>query len=401
MKIRVNPVTLFSNSLEIIKISNELNTIANEIQQVSNSAPSYNGQFGPKVSGIGYSLAQNGRTQAANGNERSNDLQKIADRFSAADSGVKLSALFGSLNAAGDWRSIALTAAGINHGIPWDKIAELWETWNKHPEKFSDRWNNWLKDHFSFSAWEIPTGKNSSLKLFNSDGVSFLPLDKIEWSGLGIFQWKSDDLKITRGNNWASAEKTGGGWQFKADDDKSTWDDIREKYLKFDVPLINFGGSVAKWEGANSRTDKDGNVVSRGAGSVEVGKWNVGAKMTVGGEDWLSAEAGAEVTLASGKYTHVWGKEDDFVQGYFDGNVDVMKASAKVGISSDGVEAKVGFSVVEASASGGANIGDYRVGVTGSVRVGMEWGFSAKNGKVAVDLGPFSIGLDIGRKKTV
>lgn len=396
-KIKVNPGDLLSKSTDIQKISAELQNISQTIQNAASSAPSYDGQFGPKVQAICRDAVNSAGTRIADLNTKSNDLTSRANKFSAADLSGRFNGLSASMLELLKNTKNPLLLSAINLGLDWDAIIKWigsehhgkkgWWNYNGTTSKLPELWNH------------VKTGNGKKI------AENIFGLDEIKWSGLGIFTWNSDDYSRhtmkNSGDTWTHIDKK--GWQFKENDSKTTWENVREKFLKWDIPLFDGSASVYKIEGSpiKERKDADGNVVSRGKGSVEVGKVSWSGKATIGGEDWFSAEIGAEATLASGKYTHVWGKDDAVVQGYVDGQVDFMKGSAKASISKDGVEAKLGFSVVDASVSGGANIGDYHVGVKATARVGWEWGFSAKKGNVEVSLGPFSFGLDIGKKITV
>jgi hypothetical protein len=62
--------------------------------------------------------------------------------------------------------------------------------------------------------------------------------------------------------------------------------------------------------------------------------------------------------------------------------------------------ANMGVSLAEANISGGLNVSGVNVGVTGGVKLGLEFGF--KIGKqVEIAFGPFKIGLSLGKAKTI
>ena len=86
MKIRVDPDLLLSNSKRIINISSEIKHISETVRNAANSAPSYNGQFGPKVKSIGKTAYSDGMKNSDFLKSASSDLSVRAQRFSNTDS---------------------------------------------------------------------------------------------------------------------------------------------------------------------------------------------------------------------------------------------------------------------------------------------------------------------------
>lgn len=83
--IRINPFQVKEQAGSIDNIAAELQRINKEILQTVQSAPSYNGEFGPKVKSIGASLYAIGTQRSADLNVRSKDLTTRADKFDKTD----------------------------------------------------------------------------------------------------------------------------------------------------------------------------------------------------------------------------------------------------------------------------------------------------------------------------
>lgn len=81
MIIRVNPDQLLSSSKSINNISSEIKHISEAVRNTANSAPSYNGQFGPKVKSIGNDAYSSGSRYSSALNSSSSDLSIRANKF--------------------------------------------------------------------------------------------------------------------------------------------------------------------------------------------------------------------------------------------------------------------------------------------------------------------------------
>ena len=82
------------------------------------------------------------------------------------------------------------------------------------------------------------------------------------------------------------------------------------------------------------------------------------------------------------------------------GGIDVKagEAEAFIGVKDGSVGAKIGGKIVSAEATVGGNINGTYVGVVGGIGLEFELGISIGK-KTRIDLGPFTIGLDIGKAK--
>lgn len=143
-----------------------------------------------------------------------------------------------------------------------------------------------------------------------------------------------------------------------------------------------------------------GNTVGNEYGEItaDVGVYNgsIGAGYQKG--KGLKVSASGEVIALQEKATAVYGDEN--FAGTLDGNITVGKASVGVGYEDSTLGMNVGVSLAEANLAGGVNISGVNVGVSGGVKLGLEFGF--KIGKqVEVAFGPFKIGLSFGKAKTI
>lgn len=86
MKIRVNTDDLKSKSYNIMNISADLQRLTESVRNTAYTAPSYNGQFGPKVRSIGNAAYSSGSQKVTFLKLASSDLSSRAMKFSAADS---------------------------------------------------------------------------------------------------------------------------------------------------------------------------------------------------------------------------------------------------------------------------------------------------------------------------
>ena len=86
--IRVNePYDLLKDSYSLKSIASSLERAASAVRDAANSAPSYNGQFGPKVRAIGFEAQMSGVRKSEAIQENGKKLDKHAERFQAADNG--------------------------------------------------------------------------------------------------------------------------------------------------------------------------------------------------------------------------------------------------------------------------------------------------------------------------
>ena len=84
-KIRVSTENLRSNADKIFNSASELQNICRAVQNAANSAPSYNGQFGPKVQVIGRTMNAIGMQQSNELQANAADLKNRADKFEKTD----------------------------------------------------------------------------------------------------------------------------------------------------------------------------------------------------------------------------------------------------------------------------------------------------------------------------
>lgn len=384
--IRVIPADLLKNSYNIIRITDDLNKAASAVLDAANSAPSYNGQFGPKVKAIGISAQSSGARKSEALQENGKNLAVRAERFQIADTGAGFSdmqqKLLSILISAG---KIAQSGLDLINWLSNNHVNESGSDFFISPlGKLFDTWLN-LKYEGNF----FPI-KDYIKKGQYKQWSQILENDAWEWEFLDIFKWKKSTVSQqtqSRGKRQYTRKPTekGGGWQFLDDEEKTGWQNFREKFLKFDIPIFEASGSLGSMEGKTSNSKW----------SVDALKANASGKITLGGEDWFGGEISGDVSLASGKYSRTLGKN-----GYLDLQADFMKASGKVSFSAtEGFEASAGFSILEVSGKTGINVGNHRIGIEATVRAGQKWGVSvSKKGKFKVQLGCFDIGLDIGKK---
>ena len=84
-KIQVSYSNLKSNSEKIFDSAAELQKISRAVQNAANSAPSYNGQFGPKVKAIGNAACSQGMQRYYDLQSKAGDLKNRANKFNNAD----------------------------------------------------------------------------------------------------------------------------------------------------------------------------------------------------------------------------------------------------------------------------------------------------------------------------
>lgn len=83
--IRIDPSQVKQQAGSIDSIAADLQKINKAVQQAANSAPSYDGQFGPKVKAIGASLYATGTQRSSDLNARAKDLTARAEKFETTD----------------------------------------------------------------------------------------------------------------------------------------------------------------------------------------------------------------------------------------------------------------------------------------------------------------------------
>ena len=66
---------------KILSVGVDLKNISSFVQDASNSAPSYNGQFGPKVKSIGSAMNSRGMQLFNDLNNKERDLKYLAEKF--------------------------------------------------------------------------------------------------------------------------------------------------------------------------------------------------------------------------------------------------------------------------------------------------------------------------------
>jgi hypothetical protein len=84
-KIRVTPSRLKTSADELQKISAEVEDVGNQVQATANRAPSYEGQFGPKVQALGVEAMARSQKVAQNLSALAEELQTKGEAFEAAD----------------------------------------------------------------------------------------------------------------------------------------------------------------------------------------------------------------------------------------------------------------------------------------------------------------------------
>lgn len=85
--IKVDPDLLDSSSLKLSDLKNRVAGLGGELMKISSSAPLYQGQFSPKVLGLGAQAHLKVLSQSGKADSQANHLSKIAKRFRDADSG--------------------------------------------------------------------------------------------------------------------------------------------------------------------------------------------------------------------------------------------------------------------------------------------------------------------------
>ena len=136
-------------------------------------------------------------------------------------------------------------------------------------------------------------------------------------------------------------------------------------------------------------------------GQGKWGKLRTGYKAevdTVKGEAGLGAKDGiyggyAEVTAIEAETSGVIGDTNLGLAGGI--GAVAGRAEAFAGYKDGTVGAKVGGSIVSAEATVGANVAGWNVGAVGGIGLEFELGISLGK-KTRIDLGPFTIGLNIG-----
>ena len=76
---------LITNADKIFDSASELQKISRAVQNAANSAPSYNGQFGPKVKAIGNAACSQGMQQSYDLQSKAGDLKNRANKFDNTD----------------------------------------------------------------------------------------------------------------------------------------------------------------------------------------------------------------------------------------------------------------------------------------------------------------------------
>ena len=84
-RIRVNPETLIQKSADLTVAAVGLRGLSDDVKNSAESAPSYDGQFGPLVSALGFSALISGKKRAESIADHSSDLVQRASAFLAAD----------------------------------------------------------------------------------------------------------------------------------------------------------------------------------------------------------------------------------------------------------------------------------------------------------------------------
>lgn len=84
-RIRVNPENLIQKSADLTVAAVGLRGLSDDVKNSAESAPSYDGQFGPLVSALGFSALISGKKRAESIADHSSDLVQRASAFLAAD----------------------------------------------------------------------------------------------------------------------------------------------------------------------------------------------------------------------------------------------------------------------------------------------------------------------------
>ena len=245
MKIRVNPQNLLSNANNISSISSEFKRISRDVVKAANSAPSYNGQFGPKVKAIGQSAFSSASRYSTALDVNSDDLRRHAKKFIDTDNFFSV-------------RRFNL----IPRILPWIKpyikpyiLRRIFPFILPYRLGFLEitAWNGitqWLhNEHHGENGFLNWNGINYPIlgRLQSNDSnktwyTTILGFDEIKWSGSGIFTWKSDGKEYRINplgqlqpgkefyEKYSFTKK--GGFQGSKSSSSTNWEYVREKLLK-------------------------------------------------------------------------------------------------------------------------------------------------------------------------
>ncbi len=334
MIIRVDPAVLKQCSGNISGVGNNINLTGQGVVGLSRSAPSYNGQFGPRVQAIGMEALTRSQGLSAQMNDHSTKLQVRAQAFEAADMGG-VSAFIFSDPAFSNPNNLLVFGRFPDSSI--EKYMCLGAA-SSAPSKF---WTGGLVLDKWWEKWEAEKtlgfiGKSKKLPIFGE----------------------------TRGRPYKNE---------------------KGEKLKLNFPV---------WEGRACSTGEDpvrlgGVPINFAAGALAVGlgtgfdsKGRLYGGLNIEG---TLAEANTSGTLLGDKNLGLGGSA----------GIQVGHADAFAGYKDGTVGAEIGVDLVRAEGTLGGNFAGKNVGVTGSIGIGFKLGFKiGKDTKIA--LGPFEIGFHIG-----
>lgn len=431
--IRINPFQVKQQAGQIDKISAELQKINKDILQAAESAPSYDGQFGPKVRAIGQMLYASGTQRSTDLNVRSNDLAKRADKFDKTDKKQifkkTIFEFFSSIIPRKDkvYQTISSllseTGKTINQYIrdfdPKQILAstqdfnrnssqtrDFQEEVNKRNQKKKESDSKkgdskvikfpkiplWKSDQKEVR--DTSTGKKVSKKKTDKDSSKSL-LDKILDFEITIFHFDAGDFHLYKDKEPNVDTKYESGWVMYNEEDQHTQHADEEILVReaYTTSFLNVsGGTDVKFSFRNGFR-----AVSNFDFSVLETK-----KLVIYGDDEDHYQTVASVDA---KWLGFGTEYDTDKINPFASKQDGKKTTSAKSDSDGGSflskfisGASIDVYVAEADCTLGENYGDTYVGVEGTVRLGMKVGYDVDENTTTVDTGPFSMGATVGER---